>query len=383
MSKQKQDRKQEKNMKMAEAGVLFVLVLGLLVFVGVHFSGDEEQEPRTAALIETVEPASAEVEPALVDPTAAEVTLAEVEPAPEASPSAEPELMPEPEPDPEPLVVTYSTAEDAYHAREYAHAAELFDAYTDQHPANAWGYYMLGLSQWKAGEADMAEESFLAALELKPDHQKSLVNYGRVLIDLGRHEEAREQIEIALAVNPESLGARRVLGRVQHNLGQLEDAEQTYLVVLREKQDDAWALNNLGLIRIEQERFEDAIAPLAKAASLQTEVACFENNLGVALERSGYYGPAGEAFARALIADSGYTKAETSLARIEEMIGTEQDTIDVAALAESFFVEPAAPQAEDMEVAAAGEILLESLEEEIEPATTEVVAPEADGHRNR
>ncbi|PID80798.1 hypothetical protein CSB20_05555 [bacterium DOLZORAL124_64_63] len=411
MSKQKQDHQQEKNMKMAEAGVLFVLVLGVLIFVGVHFSGGDKQAAPITAQQETVAPAPMQQATGSKDPAGGKAVVtkgdATAKPAGSVDPeqgseqgseqsseqSSEPETTlevaqkpqsePAQEPVTKPVVVTYCMAEDAYHMGQYAGAAELFDTYTDEHPDNAWGYYMLGLSQWKAGQADMAEESFLTALELKPDHQKSLINYGRVLIDLDRNAEAREQIEIALAADPADISARRVLGRIQHNLGELEAAEQTYLVVLREKQNDAWALNNLGLIRIQQKRFADAIAPLAKATSLKTGVACFENNLGVALEQSGHYGAAGEAFARALAADSSYEKAEISLARIEEMGNTEQDTIDVAALAESFRVEPAVPEVEDMEVAAVGTMLLEALEEDREPATTEVVVPEDDGHRNR
>lgn len=375
----KQTRTQEKKLKMAEAGIFFVLVLGVLVFVGVHFSGQDAEVATTAARTPTVEPLPVTRSAPVSEPEPVVIEVAET-----ATPEPEPLPEPLPEPEPAPVEVTYTMAEQAYFDGDYSRAVELFNVYTDEHGANAWGFYMLGLSQWKAGQADVAEESFLAALELKPDHQKSLINYGRVLIDLGRPDEAREQIEIALAANPESRSARRVLGRIQHNLGDLGGAEQTYLVLLRHDRDDAWALNNLGLIRIEQERYADAIAPLARAAALRSDQACFENNLGVALERCGHHGAAGEAFARALAIDAGYEKAEISLARVENLMGTEEETIDVAALAESFSVgEPAAPEAEDMEVAAAGPILLDNLEEIEEPATTEVVEPEADGHRNR
>jgi hypothetical protein len=43
----------------------------------------------------------------------------------------------------------------------------------------------------------------------------------------------------------------------------------------------------------------------------------FENNLGIALERTGHYGAAAEAYRAALGADSGYTKAVASLARVD------------------------------------------------------------------
>ena len=372
----KQITSQEKKMKIAEAGILFTLVLGLTIFLGVHFSGQDETAPVTAGT-----PTSPEITNELV---ISEPEVAVVSPAVEDVPE---EVIA-----PEPRIVTYGMAEQAYFDGEFDLAADLFDQYTDEHSGNAWGFYMLGLSQWKAGDADVAEESFLAALELKPDHQKSLVNFGRVLIELDRSQEAQEQIEIALAVNPENNSARRVLGRIQHNAGQLEASAETYRVVLRTKQDDVWALNNLGLIRIEQERFADAVAPLAKAASLKSDVACIQNNLGVALERTRQYTLAGEAFASALSADADYEKAEISLARLENLTEAEDMVpVDLVAIAEGFQVEDilvedemaitedaaatlaaAETEAEDMEVAAIGE-----------SSTTENVEPEADDHRNR
>jgi len=371
----KQNKSQEKKMKIAEAGILLTLVLGLTVFLGVHFS--DQDESTTASI--TPETITEQIAP---QPEIIAIPEPETEVAMLEADTAEVEII---EPKPEPRIVTYAMAEQAYFDHDFELASDLFDQYTDEHGENAWGFYMLGLSQWKAGDADVAEESFLAALDLKPDHQKSLVNYGRVLIELDRSDEAREQVEIALAVNPENNSARRVLGRIQHNSGQLEDAAATYQVVLRTQQDDAWALNNLGLIRIQQERFADAVAPLAKAASLKNDVACIQNNLGVALERTGQYTAAGEAFAQALAADPDYAKAEISMARLVDLVEAEGIIpVDLAALAAGFTVEEETAvelEAEDMEVAVASEMAL--VVEIEEPSTTENVEPEADGLRNR
>ncbi len=372
----KQNTSQEKKMKIAEAGILFTLVLGLTVFLGVHFSGQDETEPVAVNTEIITEQPTPEPEITLIN-SEPEAMVAVLE-----TDTTTVEII---EPEPAPRVVTYAMAEQAYFEGEFDLASDLFDQYTDEHGENAWGFYMLGLSQWKAGDADVAEESFLAALDLKPDHQKSLINYGRVLIDLDRPGEAMQQIEIALAANPENNSARRVLGRLQHNLGLLDDAAATYQVVLRTQEDDAWALNNLGLIRIQQERFADAVAPLAKAAALKSDVACIQNNLGVALERTGQYTAANIAFTQALAADADYEKAEISMARLDGMVEAEGIIpVDLAALAADFKIEEEAviePGAEDMEVAAAGEMIL-SLKIE-EPSTTENVEPEADGPRNR
>jgi Tfp pilus assembly protein PilF len=325
MKKQEFTTSQERKMKFAEAGILFALVLALTVFIGakVVTRGDADitDESITTVVTESVDPS----------------VIAAEHPA-EIAAVAEPEsVVIEPAPIPEPIIVTYAMAEGAYLDRDYAEAARLFNVYTADHTTNAWGHYMLGLSEWKAGNLDASEEAFITALEIKPDHRKSLVNYGRVLIALDRPADARVQIELAIAADPESSDARRVLGRIQHASGELDGAAENYLAVLDKRGDDAWSLNNLGLIRIEQGQYAEALAPLAKAASLQPETACIMNNLGVALERAGYFGDAARAFEAALEADEDYAKAEISLARVEEQEEAHgSESVDLIALAESF-----------------------------------------------
>ena len=44
---------------------------------------------------------------------------------------------------------------------------------------------MLGLSAWKAGDHDRATSAFDRALQLDPNHRKSLFNSSRVLLEMG------------------------------------------------------------------------------------------------------------------------------------------------------------------------------------------------------
>ena len=400
MNEPKLNPKKEKQLKFAEAGILFVLILAVAVFVGVRYSSrdDDLTRPDTEATsIATVETSATETattgEPVKLSDVEASAVVGEEEP--EVATTSE--VAAEAAETVEPRVVTYAMAESAYHAGNYDESADLFNVYTDEHPANAWGYYMLGLAERKAGDADAAEEAFLAALDLDPDHQKSLVNYARVLLDLDRVAEARTRIETALAVNPASVDANRVMGRIQHSEGLLAEAIDSYRTVLQTSPEDVWALNNLGLLYIEQEQFTEALAPLAKATQLRADIACIQNNLGVALERTGHFDAAAEAFASALNTDGDYAKAEISLARVQEQSAAEAAPIDLAALAQAFSVAPEAvagtdavadqvaladdaaeagadPQVQDMEVAAA-DATLES--------TTVEDEPEIDGRRDR
>jgi tetratricopeptide (TPR) repeat protein len=234
-------------------------------------------------------------------------------------------------------LVEYADAEAAYFAKQYTEAADLFTAYTAQHPDNAWGHYMLGLSSWKNGDLDAAAESFHAALNLQPQHVKSLVNLGRVLLAQQEPAEALPLLEQAVQLEPSNADAYRVLGRIHDNLQETDAAITAYREALRRDDQDAWSMNNLGLVLIRCGRGSEALPPLARATELAGDVACFQNNLGIALERCGYVTAAAAAYERALAADPDYEKADVSLARVQEQHqAPDLPEVDLATLARQF-----------------------------------------------
>ena len=371
---QKKDTTQgrERQIKFAEATILFVLLLAVTIFVGVGFRGGQEELEPTAPIV--VETNDSVVEPQTEAPPVAEAATG-------AIPAVEIEADSDPEPTPEPEPVAYDQAEAAYHEGRYAEAANLFERYADENPDNVWGLYMLGLSAWKAGNLEDADTALADARELQPEHLKSLVNHARVLLELNRDNEAQAAIAAALSLAPRDFGAGRVQARIHHRQGRLDDAEAAYRDVLRSSGDDAWALNNLGLILIEQERFDEALAPLAKASEL-AEAACIRNNLGVALERTGYYAAAALAYEAALEIDSDHTRAEASLARVT---GLPEDPalapVDLAELADGFDVDPTVPNTE----VATADVAMAALPEtevtvEDAPAQPEESKDDADGN---
>ena len=243
------------------------------------------------------------------------------------------EVASTPEP---PRPVTFEEAETAYREKRFGEAVSLFRTYTSDRPGNPWGYYMLGLSAWKSGQLDDAEVAFERALEGDPEHVKSLVNLSRVLLEQDRPAEALTKVEEVLTRDPESNDGYRVLGRARYEIGDVESAIEAYRKAIVANDHDAWSMNNLGLIFIRQERFEDALPPLARATELRDDVAVFFNNLGVALERTGDFGKAIEAYKTALIVDEHYDKASVSLARLEEQQDDSVVSVDLQAVGQRF-----------------------------------------------
>jgi len=215
--------------------------------------------------------------------------------------------------------VSYPEAESEYRAGRYQDALDLFTVYTEEHPGNAWGHYMLGLSAWKAGSLDDAETGFRTALEIDPSHLKSRNNLTRVLLDGNRPGEALPVIQEAVSGHPESGEAHRLLGRVYHNLGRTEDALRAYGDAVERDPKDLWAMNNMGLLLIEAGRFDEALGPLARATQLASSEPVFQNNLGIALERTGHYTEAARAFRAGLASDDTNEKLMANLDRVQAL----------------------------------------------------------------
>lgn len=231
-------------------------------------------------------------------------------------------------------VVTFASAQTAYTQRKYAEAEKAFGVYAEHHPESSGAFYMLGLSAWKNGNLDGANESFEKSLALDSTNVKTLLNLGRVLLDQGQPEQAFRRIERAVALDSGSAEVQRMRGRVQNALGRRDAAEVSYRLALSIDPNDSWSMNNLGLLLIDEDRYEEALQPLALAVQLRPELPSFANNLGVALERTGHPGSAAVAYQSALSTDSTYAKAQTSLERVYGL--PDEMPIDVKQLASQF-----------------------------------------------
>jgi Tfp pilus assembly protein PilF len=233
--------------------------------------------------------------------------------------------------------VSFATAESAYAERRYREATDMFGVYVQRKPENAWGHYMLGLSAWKSGDLERARGAFEKSIELDPKHVKSLLNLTRVLLEQNQPKVALEKVTAAQEIDSSSSEVYRLMGRVQTALDEPDSAIESYEIALTLDTTDVWSMNNMGLILIKQGRFDEALPPLARAVQLRPTAPAFQNNLGIALEHGGHFVAAAEAYRAALAADSGYTKASVSLARVDGLSeDPKSEPVELASLAEEF-----------------------------------------------
>jgi tetratricopeptide (TPR) repeat protein len=88
---------------------------------------------------------------------------------------------------------------------------------------------------------------------------------------------------------------------------------------------------------IEQGRYDEALPPLARATELRGDVAVFYNNLGMALECTGHFRAATEAYDAAVTIDGGYEKAVNNFNRIATVLEEPGlEPVDLSALAQCF-----------------------------------------------
>lgn len=233
---------------------------------------------------------------------------------------------------------TFETALDAYRAGNFRVAREMYRTRADSNPEDAYGLYMLGLASWKSGDFTGALVAFDRSIGLTPWFAKAYFNKARTLLDMRRVPEAMEVIAKGREIDSTSSEGWRLLARAQAEGGDPEAAKATYRVLLTQNEADAWGLNNLGMLHFGEGDVAGSLGPLARAVQVNPTAPLFLNNLGMALERSGYPVAALHRYELAVRHDPSYLKASKNLERMQGVVTdtTLTDEVDVRGLAEQF-----------------------------------------------
>lgn len=141
--------------------------------------------------------------------------------------------------DPKPGVLNSELANVPKRARNYyAKAGELarkgdhkaavaqLQLAISEYPEFMLAFNELGVQYLRLNELEKADESFRAALKIKPEAFAPLVNRGIVLVMTKRYEEAEPLLRNALKIEEKSAAGHYFLGQTLANLGRFEDAEK-------------------------------------------------------------------------------------------------------------------------------------------------------------
>jgi tetratricopeptide (TPR) repeat protein len=218
-----------------------------------------------------------------------------------------------------PPEAAFENALAAYNAGEYRIAAEMYRSDVRTKVDNAHAHYMLGLSSWKSGDFPEAMKAFDRSLELDPGFAKGYFNKARVLLDLDRSPEALEMIEKGRAIDSTSPDGWRLKARAQAESGDVDGAITTYRELLVRDDSDVWGLNNYGVLLLDRGEFEEALGPLARLVQVRPTSPLFQNNFGMALERSGYKVAALRHYEEGVRHDSTFAKAVKNAERLKAL----------------------------------------------------------------
>ncbi len=147
--------------------------------------------------------------------------------------------------------------------------------------------YNLALTLDQLGRRAEAEQMFVEAVRLKPDHVPSRVGLGRCLLAGGRPQEAEEHLRAALRHDPEFVAASESLARALAAQERFEEALPYFERALRLSPNVAELHNDLARVLAQLRRYEDAVPHLRRAIALKPDLVEAQVNLGSVLAELG------------------------------------------------------------------------------------------------
>ncbi len=133
-------------------------------------------------------------------------------------------------------------------------------------PPRTTSYFNLGFAFGEVGDFQEAIKAYKQALEINPDHSKSLQNLGNAYFSLAYLQEMKGLLPQAvknyrqsIAVNPKNAEAYYNLGNVYARLNFPEKAISFYLKAVKHDAQHVNALVNLSILSFKQGDFDDAV----------------------------------------------------------------------------------------------------------------------------
>src|SRR5437762_5490517 len=166
-------------------------------------------------------------------------------------------------------------------------ASDLSDQSAFEKSEAAYRENNLGVALLEQYKAKDAVDSFIRALQIKPDLTIARINLSIALYYLPDAVGAKREAERALSQDPNRPQPHYLLGLIARSQNQLDEAIVEFQKVMKIDPDDVGANINVGQILSQQKKYPEAIAAFRKAIDAEpyNETALY--NLGILLTRTG------------------------------------------------------------------------------------------------
>jgi arylsulfatase A-like enzyme/tetratricopeptide (TPR) repeat protein len=200
-------------------------------------------------------------------------------------------------------------------------AARLLNQVLAQDEAILDAHQMLGQIASDEHRPDEAIRQYQRALELNPEHERSLFGLASAYADLRRYDEALVGFRRVLEIKGSDARASRAISDIYVELKRFDDAAAVLEQAAAAGEASAFFTNALGEVRVEQGRDDEAVPLFKQAIGDDDEFALPHFNLGVLYEKRGDVRPAIEEYERALEIAPKFFKAQFNLGEIYASMG--------------------------------------------------------------
>jgi tetratricopeptide (TPR) repeat protein len=185
----------------------------------------------------------------------------------------------------------------------------------------------LGVAYAKLGNYQLAMESYMQAIKIRPDYAMAFYNRGIVYEKLNLLPQAIEVDKQAIIFKPDYPEAHYNLGVVYDKLARSDEAIESYNQAIRIRPNYAKAYLGLGVVYGKLSRPAEAIEAYKQAIKIEPDLAEAYNNLGVVYGRLGRWPDAIEACKNAVRIKPAYAEAHANLGNAYLAIGDKNSAL--------------------------------------------------------
>ena len=221
----------------------------------------------------------------------------------------------------------FNIAANHFNNGNYTTAEQLLKQVIALKPEKVDAYYFLGNTYVKLEKNDLAEEYFLKALEIQPDHQPTII----ALIDLyDKTNQPMKRIPLMEKIAELSQDAETwfAVGNLYNQLDNKEKAKESYLKALAIDPEFSGAIVNLSIILYDEGNYNEAIPYLEKAFEEAPDNTFIAARLATAYQKSGRTQEAIDKYENVLIKDPNNIQAYLNLISIYRSMGNNAKAIE-------------------------------------------------------